>query len=58
VNKSEGNLPYDGRRNPPLYLDSTSAAPSAPLSVPNDNWSPGAPPPHLYSRPPPYNFHN
>ncbi|RWS04408.1 prominin-like protein [Dinothrombium tinctorium] len=59
ANKEISN-PYDVRRNPPtgLFLDGTSSAPSAPLASNDETWSPGAPPPHIYSRPPPYNFAN
>ncbi|RWS26769.1 prominin-like protein [Leptotrombidium deliense] len=57
---STTNTMFDVRRPPntSLYLDSTSSAPSAPMVTNDDNWSPGAPPPHIYARPPPYNFAN
>lgn len=31
---------------------------SASAPIGDDSWSPGVPPPHLYTRPPPYNFNS
>lgn len=49
------DIPYEARRNPPMYQN--SSAPSAPHS--EENWITSATsPPHMYTRPPPYNFNN
>ncbi|KAI1295479.1 Prominin-1-A [Halotydeus destructor] len=58
AHKNESSSYAVDHRGRHSYLESGTSAPSAPVPLDHDNWSPGAPPPHMYSRPPPYNFAN